>query len=457
MNIIYYFLWITILKVHLVELLNDTNNTSHGIRIQIFDNIAEISRPISASDLPIIYFQAEWNDIRSDSLRLIGDDVNIQAQIISYNRTSSNGQKIFVQRSTTNDTYTDAIMIDDTRNLIHDLVDNTYYTVASERIRYLSIPSERHYSVNFVFQTENVEQLYLRYLQNNIKWKVHYDLLLEMNDTDSNLQAYADIQNDGSSSLTIDSAELISGDVNIRSSSSGSSQYFTNNFPSPSYDAPQSGIYQQAGPVTTTAPTIAPSRELAGIYVFSINETFILNPQANYILPIFRPTIDIERYGLIEKYFRSMDNRGHARRAYRLRVPNTYLPKGQVFVRESNRLVGEIYWSDHSPNETNEFNLGEDPDLQYTEYVQLNSRRQAYEANGFRFILSTYTINLNLVNNKKRPINIEYRLRFFSQDNLTLKENTNDNVLQLDGSTISGIFNLNENRNQEIQFTFESQ
>ncbi|CAF5100188.1 unnamed protein product, partial [Rotaria socialis] len=60
-----------------------------------------------------------------------------------------------------------------------------------------------------------------------------------MNDTDSNLQAYADIQNDGSSSLTIDSAELISGDVNIRSSSSGSSQYFTNNFPSPSYDAPQ--------------------------------------------------------------------------------------------------------------------------------------------------------------------------------------------------------------------------
>ncbi|CAF5091288.1 unnamed protein product, partial [Rotaria socialis] len=60
-----------------------------------------------------------------------------------------------------------------------------------------------------------------------------------MNDTDSNLQAYADIQNDGSSPLTIDSAELISGDVNIRSSSSGSSQYFTNNFPSPSYDAPQ--------------------------------------------------------------------------------------------------------------------------------------------------------------------------------------------------------------------------
>ncbi|CAF4679146.1 unnamed protein product, partial [Rotaria magnacalcarata] len=69
--------------------------------------------------------------------------------------------------------------------------------------------------------------------------------------------------------------------------------------------------------------------ELAGIYAFSINETFILNPQTNYILPIFRPTVDIERYGLIEKYFRPMDNRGHARRAYRLRVPDTYLPKGQ--------------------------------------------------------------------------------------------------------------------------------
>ncbi|CAF0786494.1 unnamed protein product [Adineta steineri] len=172
---------------------------------------------------------------------------------------------------------------------------------------------------------------------------------------------------------------------------------------------------------------------------------------------MFRPTIEIERYGLIEKYFQRIDNRGNAKRAYRLRVPDRYLPKGQVFVRESDRLVGELSWSDYSSNQTNEFNLGEDPDIQYFETIQLNSRRQAYEANGYRFILSTYTINLYLINNKKRSMNIEYRLKFSSQDNLTLKENTNDSLLQIDGSILNGIFQLNANDEQEFKFTFETQ
>jgi len=456
MNTISYFLSIIILKIVFIQSLNNTNN---GIHIQIFDNIAELSQPISPFDLPITYTQQEWNDIRSDSFRLIGNYVNIQAQIISFNHTSLNGQKILIQRSLKNETLTEAIMIDETRNLIHDLIDNTYYIITTDRIRYLSIPFLRKYLVDFILDTSHVEQLYLRYLQNNIKWKVRYDLLLESNDTDSILQAYADIRNDGSSTLMIDFAELISGDVNIQSSlsSTTSSGYYDNSNDGVRYDAAESGNGQQGIAPISAAPMISQSTELAGIYIFSINETFILDPRSNYILPMFRPVIDIERYGLIEKYFRSMDNRGNAQRAYRLRVPDTYLPKGHVFVRESNRLVGEIYWSDHSANETNEFNIGEDPDLQYIEYIQLISRRQAYEANGYRFMLSTYTINLNLINNKNRSINIEYRLRFSSQDNLTLKEETNEYLLQVDGSTINGIFQLNANNEQEIKFTFETQ
>jgi len=456
MYLISYFLSIIILKIILIESINDTNN---GIHIQIFDNIAEISRPISTFDLPVTYSQQEWNDIRADSFRLIGNYVNVQAQIISFNQTSLNGQKVFIQRSLQNDTYTPAIMIDETRNLIQDLIDNTYYTITTDRIKYLSIPPVRKYVVDFMYNTIYVEQLYLRYLQNNIKWKVRYDLLLEMNDTDSILQAYADIRNDGSSLLMIDSAELISGDVNIQSSSSSS--YYnigTGQSGFGIYGAAADSVSdQQTLTAPSPTPMISQGEELAGVYIFSINETFILDPQSNYILPMFRPRIDIERYGLIEKYFQRMDNRGNAQRAYRLRVPDRYIPKGQVFVRESNRLVGETSWSDYSSNQTNEFNLGADPDLQYIEYIQLNSQRQAYEANGYRFILSTYTINLSLMNNKNRPINFEYRLRFSSQDNLTLKENTNDNLLQIEGSTVSGIFQLNANDEQEVKFTIETQ
>jgi hypothetical protein len=72
-------------------------------------------------------------------------------------------------------------------------------------------------------------------------------------------------------------------------------------------------------------------------------------------------------------------------------------------------------------------------------------------------MLSTYTTDLHLINNKNRSINIEYRLRFSSQDNLTLKEDTNETLVQVDGSIISGIFQLNSNNEQEIKFTFETQ
>jgi len=456
MNTISYFLTIIIIKIVVIDSLN---NITNGIHIQIFDNIAEISQEISPFDLPITYSQQEWNDIRSDSFRLIGNYLNIEGQIISFNRTSLNGQKILIQRNLKVEIFTEAIMIDETRNLIHDLIDNTYYMINSDRIKYLSIPFVQKYLVDFMFDINHIEKIYLRYLQNNIKWKVRYDLLLENNNTDSILQAYADIRNDGSSTLMIDFAELISGDVNIQSSLPASSGYYettTTTGGYVGYDGPGISNDQQGIAPASAPPTISQGAELAGIYVFSINETFILDPRSNYILPMFRPVIDIERYGLIEKYFRPMDNRGNAQRSYRLRVPDRYLPKGHVFVRESNRLVGEIYWSDLGTNETNEFDLGQDPDLQYIEYIQLNSRREISQTNVLNRVLSTYTIDLHLINNKQRLINFEYRLNFYSQDNLTIKENTKNNLLQIDGSSIFGIFQINANDEQQFKFTFET-
>ncbi|CAF0773902.1 unnamed protein product [Rotaria sordida] len=432
----------------------------NGIHIQIYNNIAEISQSISPYDLPIIFSQQEWYNIRSDSIRLVNKCVNVRAQIISFNRTSLNGQKLMIKRNVDNDTYTEGIMIDETRNLIHDLIDNTFYTLTNDRIRYLSIPPVGKYLVDFVLETCTNEQLYIRYLQNNIKWKVRYDLLLESNNTDSILQAYAVIQNDGSSSLMINSAELISGDVNIQSSSSnnGDSGEETASLANVDNGFVQSEVViVQNNGNGDSSPTISDAEELIGVYIFSINETFTLDPRSNYILPMFRPIIDIERYGSIEKYFSSMDNRGNAQRAYRLRVEEKFLPRGQVFIRESDRLVGETYWPDLASNETNEFNLGQDPDLRYIEYVKLNSRRKVNQPNGNRFVLSTYTINLSLINNKQRSINIEYRLRFTSQTYLRLKENTTNNLLQLDGSSIIGTFQLNSNDEQQFTFIFETE
>ena len=432
------------------------NQSIHGLHIQIFDNIAEITQPIEADQLPVQFNQQEWFDIRPDSIRLVGYCLTIRGQIIDFKQSSLNGQRVMIQRSSTNDTYTEAIIIDENRNLIHDLTDNTFYTVSTERIRYLFIPPIRNYSVNFSFERLTpTEPMYLRYLQKNIKWTARYDLLFEGNNSAATLQAYADIRNDGSSHLTIDFAELISGDVNIQSTSS-SENYYNGAYMTTPASVSQDTENDYGSGSSNGAPTISTAQELQGFYIFTINETFTLNPRSNFILPMIAPQVIGERYGLIEKFFSIYDNQDNAQRAYRIRVSDTYLPRGQVFVRESDRLVGETYWSDLAANETNEFTLGSDPDLRYNELIQLNSRRQAYEANGYRFILSTYTINLLLINSKPRSINIEYRLKFSSQDSFTLKQNTVNNTMQFEGSTLVGIFPMAANEEQQVKFTFET-
>ena len=428
-----------------------TNQTNTGVSIRIYDNIAEISRPISLSDLPIMFSEQEWTDIRSDSIRLLGHCSDVHAQIISFNQTSLNGQKILIKRNVNNDTFTEGILIDERRNLVQDLIDNTYYILTDDRIRYFSIPYQRNYFVDFSMETSNNEQFYLRYLQKNIQWTVRYDLLLENNETNATLQGYADIRNEGNSLLTIDLAELISGDINLQSSPS-------------SFINLNGGVFSSVngGNAITSQdsarPSISDAEELIGVYVFTINETFILRPRSNYILPLFRPNIDIERYGSIEKYFSAIDNRGNAQRAYRFRVEETFLPEGQAFIRESDRLVGETFWSDLAANESKEFNLGEDPDLQYFEYIQLNSCRQPpRQNNNYRPTISTYTIDLYLINTKPRPINFEYRLTFSTQNNLVLKGNLTNNLFQLDGASIFGIFSINANDEEQFTFTFETE
>lgn len=432
---------------------------SQSIHLRIYDNIAEITKPISNCDLSLSFSQQEWYDIRSDSIRLIGKCLHVRSQTIAFNQTSLNGQKILIKRDLNNQTYTEAIMIDEARNLVQDLVDNTFYVISSDRIRYFMNPFARNYTVNFDAQFFSSEQLYVRYLQKNIKWSVRYDLLLEHNDTDAQLHAYADLQNLGNSVFKIDSTELISGDIEIQSSSStgnGGSLFGLQN----QQASDNTGFADVSAPPSSPPPTVSDSQELVGVYIYTINQTFDLNPQSNFILSMFRPKIDIERYGLIEKYFFSRDNHGNAQRGYRFRAEETFLPAGQVFIRESDRLVGEISWQDLAANETNEFSIGEDPDLQYIESIQFESRRVIRPTNtnfyGHNFTISTYTIQLRLINNKDRPINFEYRLRFYSQDYLRLIENTKDNLLDLDGDSLFGIFKLNANDEQEYTFKFEN-
>ncbi len=77
-----------------------------------------------------------------------------------------------------------------------------------------------------------------------------------------------------------------------------------------------------------SAPTVGQGEELVGVYVFSIDQPFIIDGKTNYLLPMFRPQVRVNRYDSISKSFSKMSNNGKAQRSYRLKS-DRYLSRGK--------------------------------------------------------------------------------------------------------------------------------
>ena len=377
-----------------------------SVHLHLFYYRAELVRSISPYELPLTFTDREWPSLSPDSFRLIGDHLQVQGRTITYHPPSLNGQSIFIQRATDSQTWTPALMIDESRNFIQDLSDQTYYTIDPSRIRYASVLPAGNYTVDFTFSTSHVEPIYVRYRVNHLNWKARYDLVLSSNASQPFLQAYADIRNGGTTSFLVETAQLINDDT-------------------------QSVVYKYS------------------------QETFQLPARSTYTLPMFRSTVTTERFAIVDKFFSSIDNRGRARRGYRLYIPNHDLPLGDVSIYESNRSIGDSSWPTRLANSTYQLQTEEDSDLQYEERIQLIRRRQLNGTNQDPILLSTYRIQLRLINRKSQPIVFEYRLRFLSQDYLTL---VGPAQVQREGSQLIGKIKVApNNQGQQIVWTVEMQ
>jgi len=89
----------------------------------------------------------------------------------------------------------------------------------------------------------------------------------------------------------------------------------------------------------TEPPNIETGKELAGLYVFPITKPFTITAKTNYLLPMFRPHVSVERYALISKIFSPISMTGKAQRSYRLKS-DRYLSQGKYVT-----LSPFIYWS----------------------------------------------------------------------------------------------------------------
>jgi hypothetical protein len=302
--------------------------------VRIYSNQAEVIAPLD--DLPLVFTDEDWNQIRTDSITLLGENVNITSQTITEKKESLNGSTIYIRSPLSSDQtgikLVQAILVDETSNLVkvqdESIAgdDTLYFTVPENQIFSLREPSKAKYVVNFTYTNPSDSPIFVSYLQSNLDWQTQYQLNLY--DNASDLIALANIHNSGKLPVTVDHAELIGGDVNLkvqRRQVEETVQPFSMSMKMNLQ--PRLGAMQMDAS-NSPAPTVKQGGDLVGLYVFPINSPLTIDAKTNYLLPMFRPNVTIDRYAFISKFFSLQSAVGKAQRSYRLRS-DRYLSQGK--------------------------------------------------------------------------------------------------------------------------------
>ena len=424
------------------------NNTDHRVlvNVKIYSNLAEIIQPLGK--LPLEFSAEDWSDIRSDSITLVGSNVNVTQQTITEKKKSLNNAQVYVHSPSSSNTETKflkATMIDESRNLVKLIDENiskepVFLTVQPNEIVYDDEPPQSKYYVNFTY--DPIQAVQISYLRSNLIWKTRYQLNLFEESKTPVIIAMADIRNDGKSKIDIEHAELLGGDINLHMFEHHRSERYELREHAVMYAPPNAQFS-----TTTPTPSVSRGEEVAGLYVFAINQPFSIESKTNYLLPMFRPQITVERYGLIKKSFfgGAGSSTGKAHRSYRL-SSDRFLSRGNCILREYDRLVGETLLPDLAAKDKYEFSIGQDADIVYKENVTLISSRTYNETlrPGNKELeertQSVYQINLLLKNFKKnRSVQVEYKQEIFAR---SAKLITNNVGFIQDGSLIKSTMTL---------------
>ena len=426
--------------------------------VKIYSNLAEIIQPLR--NPPLEFSAEDWSDIRSDSITLVGTNVTVSKQTITEKKKSLNNVQVYVRSPSSSEKETKfvrATIVDEKRNLVKitdkDISkDPIFLTVPSDHIVYDEEPPQSKYYVNFTYDTSDAVSV--SYLRSNLNWKTNYQLNLFEDPKSPVLIAMADIRNDGQSKVDIEHAELIGGDINLQMYQQ--QQYFV-----PEANKQYASSYGGApgAAADMSPPQVKQAEELSGLYIFAINQPFSIDAKTDYLLPMFRPQVKVDRYASISKYFYGSagSTTGKAQRSYRL-SPDRFLSHGNCIIRESDRLVGETTLPDIAAKDKYEFSVGQDADIIHKENITLTNTRTYNETNrrgsfGVQTRTETsYSITLKLTNYKKnRPVKIEYQQQVNGQS-VQLGKPT---VFTQDGSTIKIELTLGANDDKLLSYKFD--
>ena len=441
-----------------INLLNTSDNRIFA-NVKIFSNLAEIIQPLGK--LPLEFSAEDWSDIRSDSITLVGANVNVTQQTVTEKKKSLNNAEVYVRSPSSSNSetkYIRATMIDEKRNLVKLLdkdisKDTIYLTVSESNMVYNEAPPQSKYYVNFTYDTTSA--VYLSYLRSNLNWKTSYQLNLFEETKPAVLIAMADIRNEGQSKIDIEHAELLGGDINLQAGS-GQIMYNRMEYAQPAYAA--MADFSQSS--KTRSIQLSRGEELAGLYVFSISEPFSIEAKTNFLFPMHRPRVTVDRFASISNTFYGGANfiSGKAKRAYRL-ISDRFLSSGNCLIREQDRLVGETALPDLAAKDKHEFTIGQDADITYKENATLVSSRIFNETirPGSREILSKtisiYEFRVMVKNFKQsRGVKAEYEQNVVAQSVKLVTPNT---MFTQEGSKIKTSFTVGADEEKVLTYKVE--
>ncbi|CAF1522752.1 unnamed protein product [Didymodactylos carnosus] len=387
--------------VHLEKIFDK----SKLVQVKIFSNVAEVQRSLKSTELPLSFSEDEWNDIRSSTITLLNNNINIKSQTTVKSKQSINNQLVYVRKPTSVGGAYEMVtcrMVDETKNLVQQLNTGRYYIVSNEQIEYVDIPLiKNQYLLDFTFDKELPldELVHISYLRSNLSWRSRYNL--QLNGSQSVLTSYGDIHNNASYNIEINKLTLLTGSISMYTECLDRYKLYDD------FNRHSLATYADVKPLVCL-PNTKP-------FVFTINEPFIIESKAHFLVPISHTYVDVQCYNSLKKdRFSFVTNRGNMERSCKLLSKFNYLPKGNLVIRENEKILGELMFSgDIHPNDSYNFVLGMDPDVTYEEEIIPIGVATVNKSNtdsymSYKNRKTIYQVNGKIRNFKNFEINVEY-------------------------------------------------
>lgn len=382
--------------------------------IRIYPSFTEIREDVEATSPHKVYIPEDlYNNIMQGSLNLEG--VNVQTMDAVLRENNLEGKEIHVLK---NKELRKVKMIRSRDSLVQDLETKRYFNVDRSQIEFTEVPEETGHEITFVFDKKG--PAVLSYLMYGISWKPRY--MLNVHGDANTFQGWADIKNNTIKEYTIDQTELF-GDVAIRR---------VNEY------QPRVMMMKASRVMADSVATVQAEGEVAGLYMYTIKNAYVLAPRSTFSLPFASPKIELKKVALMNSYFNQSNSKGQSERIYKI-VSNEFLPSGTVTVREDGRVVGQSSINNLSADEKADLAVGNDPEISYEREVKTILHKEE---------MSQYEVTVTIKSRKNRSINYEFYERFHGR----FEVESLSNNLKIENDYVKTEGTLNQKEEKSIKF-----